>query len=49
MKSKEQKKREAEERQEEYNTLSREEKINKLNAGGYKAEKERRRKGFEAS
>ena len=42
MKSKEQKRGEAKERQEKYNALRREEKINKLNAGNYITEGRRK-------
>lgn len=46
MKSKEVKRREATLRQKRYDSMSDEQKIDHLNKGNYRAEKERKRKGF---
>ena len=48
MKSKARKRGEAEERRDRYDKLSRQQKLDKLNKGGFVAKKERARKGFPA-
>lgn len=46
MKSKEDKREEAIARQKKYDSMSDEQKLARLNKGGYRAEKERKKKGF---
>ena len=46
MQTKEEKRKEAELRQKEYDSLTEAQKLNRLNEGGYIAKKERKKRGF---